>query len=396
MHKDASGSSITDFEAEALAAVPRPQIPADPALAGALSGLSKSLERLAAAAQDMRGQTQALAGARKQAEEERRHYQQLFESAPDGYFVTDAEGVIVQANNTAARLLWIDLERLIGRSLSAFVITADRQRFRALVHRLKDPDFARRGRDWEIRFKSPCQPGFTGALNATCEHDEAGRLQALRWLVRDVSERKRAEAALKTREREQRAVAELGRIALTGAPFDALAAEAVALAARVLNTEYGALLQLLPAGQGFVLANGVGWKTELMGKATLAAETDGLWGFTLAADQPVCVEDAQTERRFRWPALLREHGARSGVTVIVRGREHPRGLLGAYGAKRARFSSDDVNFLRSVANVLAAALERTEAERALAKREAEIRLLIDSVPAMIAYVDSSRHYQYHN
>ena len=51
-------------------------------------------------------------------EEERQRYQELFEFAPDGYLVTDALGVIREANRAASELLGIRAEFLRGKPLS--------------------------------------------------------------------------------------------------------------------------------------------------------------------------------------------------------------------------------------------------------------------------------------
>ncbi|CAA9401470.1 hypothetical protein AVDCRST_MAG94-5938, partial [uncultured Leptolyngbya sp.] len=50
-------------------------------------------------------------------EAERQRYQELFEFAPDGYLVTDAQGKIQEANLAAARLLNIEQRFLVGKPL---------------------------------------------------------------------------------------------------------------------------------------------------------------------------------------------------------------------------------------------------------------------------------------
>ncbi|MEP7355814.1 MAG: PAS domain S-box protein, partial [Anaerolineales bacterium] len=60
-----------------------------------------------------------------------------------------------------------------------------------------------------------------------------------------------------------------------------------------------------------------------------------------------------------------EHGVVSGVSVIVRGSDGLWGVLAAHSSQPRVFSADDANFLQSVANVLAEAIARAEAEAAL-------------------------------
>src|SRR4029077_11570641 len=71
----------------------------------ALHELSTSIEELTATAEELKQQNEKLAAMRGLVEAERRHFQELFESAPDGYLVTDTQGIIQEANSNAAKLL---------------------------------------------------------------------------------------------------------------------------------------------------------------------------------------------------------------------------------------------------------------------------------------------------
>ena len=77
------------------------------------------------------------------------------------------------------------------------------------------------------------------------------------------------------------------------------------------------------------------------------------------------VEDLRAEKRFRSPPLLFDRHVVSGLSVIIHGRRQPYGVLAAHTTRRRRFTNDDVHFLQSLANVLAAAIERRELEEEL-------------------------------
>jgi DNA-binding NarL/FixJ family response regulator len=62
----------------------------------------------------------------------------------------------------------------------------------------------------------------------------------------------------------------------------------------------------------------------------------------------------------------------SGMSVVLPGREGPYGVMEAHTKHRRNFSEDDAHFLQTVANVLATAVQRKEAEEKLHEvREAE-------------------------
>jgi two-component system cell cycle sensor histidine kinase/response regulator CckA len=221
--------------------------------------------------------------------------------------------------------------------------------------------------------------------------------RTIRYAVELNTERTRAEEALGAYAQKQAVVAEIGRLALIGGELEDLFAEAVSLVARTLGVEYSKVLELLPDGDALILRAGVGWKKEYpVGQATVSANQDSEAGFTLLSDEPVVVEDLRTETRFSGASLLHAHGVVSGMSVLIRGRERPYGVLGAHTASTRRFATDDVNFLVAVANVLAEAIGRKRAEDAMRQSESQFRALFENALDAVliandqgAYVDAN-------
>jgi PAS domain S-box-containing protein len=166
----------------------------------------------------------------------------------------------------------------------------------------------------------------------------------------------------RARARQQEAVVELGQRALARADFGDLMEDAVALVAGVLDIEYAKVLKLLPGAEELLVIAGVGWKEGVVDRTKVDSTRNAQAGYTLLSDEPVVVEDLRSETRFRGHPLLHEHGVVSGMTVIIRPGGQPFGVLGAHTRERRTFTGDDVNFLKAVANVLAAAIERERAE----------------------------------
>jgi signal transduction histidine kinase len=180
-----------------------------------------------------------------------------------------------------------------------------------------------------------------------------------------LAERTSAVAALEARARQQNAIAQLSQHALEGCGLAVLLEDAVAQIPRILDVEYCSVLELLPDGKELFLRAGTGWKEGCVGHAKLVAGRESPAGFTLSSSSPVIIEDLRTETRFRKPRLLLDHGVVSAVAVIIHGRSKPYGVLGAYTIKRRKFTNDDVYFLQSVANVLAAVIDRRQLEEEL-------------------------------
>ncbi|MGN6868831.1 MAG: GAF domain-containing protein [Solirubrobacteraceae bacterium] len=184
----------------------------------------------------------------------------------------------------------------------------------------------------------------------------------------DESERRRDAKLLQTRSAQQATLAELGLRALGGGALEDLLRHAGAVVANTLDVEFSEVLELIDGEDGLRLVAGVGWRSGTLGTAHVGLGCDSPAGFALACDQPVVIEDRRTETRFGSPPLLRDHGVVSGAVVVVHGRDRPWGtdpwgVLGAHSRSPRTFTAEDLGFLQSVANTLALAIERGNAER---------------------------------
>ncbi len=226
-------------------------------------------------------------------------------------------------------------------------------------------------RDFETQLRRRDGGGIRVRLNARAFHDERGNLEFIEGVLEDVSERGRIEAELRNRAGQHAALAELGQRALSGEELSSLMDDVVVLVASTLNVELCKVLELLPDQRTLLLRAGVGFREGLVARATIPVDSDSPPGYTLLMKEPVIMDDLGCEGGFRAPALLEEHGAVSGVRVIIPGGEKPYGLLGVYSTRRRQFSRDDTHFLQSVANLLAAAIQRQETQQALHEAEAK-------------------------
>ncbi len=204
---------------------------------------------------------------------------------------------------------------------------------------------------------------------------------------------------LERRARQQAAIAELGLLVVQGVGSEAFQAQAAAVVARILALPLSMVLLLEPDGTDLKLVAGVGWGEGLVGSARISAASDTQAGSALASATPVVVEDLATEVRFQGCSLLREHGGRSGISVVIGNPSSPYGVLGAHETHLKPFYQEDVAFLQGVAHWIAAALdlERRERGRAAALAEANrLRNALDAVPVHVYMKDRESRYRYAN
>ena len=191
--------------------------------------------------------------------------------------------------------------------------------------------------------------------DALLVHEDDG---APRWhgVMSDITDRKRAEAELERRAAQQAAVARLGEHALEGASTSDLMAEAVRTAAELLDVEIAAVIELMPDDEAFAFRSTVGLP-DISG-VTVPTGHRSQAGYAVEAKRPVVVADWETEDRFACAPILRQAGARCGLTVVIEGRRAPFGVLGLHSVSLREFGPGDIDFAQAIANVLGDAFER--------------------------------------
>ena len=151
--------------------------------------LQQQLEEMHALEEEQRAQNQQLVEAQQGILSERQRYEDLFQSAPDGYLVSDGQGQIIEANRAAGELLETTAAALKRQSLDAFV---EPEMNMAFWERMNHARQTGHRQEWQTRLKTARGTIFDAMLTVVAA-GEGGRL---RWLVRDISPQKRLEADL--------------------------------------------------------------------------------------------------------------------------------------------------------------------------------------------------------
>ncbi|MGH8070339.1 MAG: ATP-binding protein [Candidatus Entotheonellia bacterium] len=169
----------------------------EPILSEVFQDLQITLEELQVADEELRQQNEELAMARQIAEVERQRYQELFDFAPDAYLVTDTAVIVQAANHAAAALLAVAQHRLRGKPLIVFVDPAEQRAFYDHLAHLSQCGGVS---TWEMRLRPRQGDPLYVAVTAGIVRDAQGHSVTLRWLLRDISERKAAQQETKQAE----------------------------------------------------------------------------------------------------------------------------------------------------------------------------------------------------
>lgn len=171
-----------------------------------------------------------------------------------------------------------------------------------------------------------------------------------------------AEKALVNRAAQQTAVGALGQFAIATRDFNALLEQAVTFIQQTLEAEYCGAFELSEDAQTLLLRAGRGWKDGCVGNITIPIKPETAEGFALTSGEPVVITAFANETRFQPSTLSQEHGVVSGVTVAIGARAKTFGVLGVFSTRQRPVNNDDLQFLLSIATVLAMAEERRRSE----------------------------------
>jgi PAS domain S-box-containing protein len=284
-------------------------------------------------------------------------YRTLIDVSPDAIMVTDLEGKVLFCNQLSALLHgYSDPRELLDKKVGGqdFIIPEELPRISEVAQ-----EMLRNGTIGRFEYTMITRTGMRMPVEARSAilRDADGNPVGFIGINRDVSERKRIELRLASYANKQAALVELGRHALSDVDTHTLMQTAVELVAQTLEVEFCELLELIPEKNNLLLRAGVGWKEALIGNAVVGIGGTSQAGYTLLQAGPVIVENLPTESRFIPPNLLMEHNIIAGMTVIINNKERPYGVLGAHTSTPRQFTKEEVDFLQSLANILAMAFE---------------------------------------
>lgn len=144
-----------------------------PVAARALAQQATTLGDLAAKAEEER----------QQAETKRRHFERLFEYAPDAYLVTDRAGGIQAVNIAAERMLGASRAHCLGRSLLLYTPIGERAVHRKVLEQLP-PDGAARTMVMQI-VQPPTGP-LTVEAQVSASGSNGSEPRVVLWILRDL------------------------------------------------------------------------------------------------------------------------------------------------------------------------------------------------------------------
>jgi PAS domain S-box-containing protein len=289
--------------------------------------------------------------------ESEERYRAVVAALEEGIVLHEADGSVTSCNASACRILGVTEEQLLGR-------TSRNPPWRAI--REDGSPFEPESHPATITLLTgqPCSGVVMGIERADdsrawvsinsrpLRRDGQADPYAVAVSFTDITHLKVSERELRRQAEQQAAIADLARHALEGTGTASLLEEAVRRVAAVLEVEICKVAERVPGSARLRLRAGLGWVAGPGGRPQLDPAP------------------APGERL-------------AGAIVPIPGRSRPWGVLSAHTRMARDIGVQEVQFLRSVANVLAVALERRQDQEALRASEARHRALVEALPDLI-------------
>jgi PAS domain S-box-containing protein len=175
--------------------------------------------------------------------------------------------------------------------------------------------------------------------------------------------------------RQQNVLGQFGERALKCDDLDEILHEACRLLTDALGIGLANVMELQDDGITLKVRAGVGWQPEVVGQVIVTAKEGSPEGHALMTGQPVACTDIDTEERFVYSDFIKQAGVKALVNVVIIGPDNnrPYGILQVDSRQPQEFDESVTNFLRSYANLLAAAVERLRIGGEASRTQASLR-----------------------
>jgi len=297
----------------------------------------------------------------------------VVESIEEGYYETDLKGNFTFVNDALCHMLGYTRPAMLAMNTRQ---CTDPRNTRKMIRHFRGvyrTGVAARNADWEIRTKQGERKVVGASLSLI--RDAQGRAMGVRGVVRDITERQRAE-------RVQSALYRIAHTAASAEDMQELYAEIHAIVGALMYAKNFSIALLDPASQSLDFPYVVDLALAPRGRRRLGR---GLTEYVLRTGQPL-LADANVSERLKEQREI--DGFPSGTVdflgVPLKKGEETFGVLSVQSYDAAsRFTDGDKDLLNFVSQHVANALVRRRSDDALKESEQRFRTLAETAPCAI-------------
>lgn len=184
--------------------------------------------------------------------------------------------------------------------------------------------------------------------------DTEKRVTGISGSARDVTELEQLKLTLQTLNRQQMAIVGMGELTTRETDLSALLKQTALLVTQTLEAWICEIFTLDKDNNQAALQAGTGLESGMIGKLTLPVDKDNELAFVLQNNPRLLIQNLRHEDRFKPSSHLRKQKAVSGICVPIKADQDIFGFLAVYSNQPSAFNDNHLNFMQSIATLLAA------------------------------------------
>ena len=204
----------------------------------------------------------------------------------------------------------------------------------------------------------------------------------------DISERKKLIDNLKQRAHRQGLISILGQISLNNIPISELLEQALSVICGSLEIDSGMILELSVDAKSTLVRAGYNIKHASPGKTVINIGHNNIIARTLSSQQSLNSEKFQSGLGSNMPDVFIQQGCKTISCILIGDKKYPFGILTLLSNKEFPLDIDEVNFIQSICNILAEAINRQNMEHALRYERELSQKYLDVAEVIIIALDS--------
>jgi two-component system, cell cycle sensor histidine kinase and response regulator CckA len=217
---------------------------------------------------------------------------------------------------------------------------------------------------------------------------------AIRRVVRHAIRRCTDRIAASQRDAQNKAVGQVGQLALTNISGATLMGTICDVIGHVLDSAHAMFVER--SSDGLLVGKAIAGCTTAPW-LPLRIDDDTPLGEAIRTNRTVRVDDVRKHGHAAAMEIVRQLGAVSAVVVPVRTTfTAPEGALVVWRQEPRAFADQDLAFLSAISNILAATMQRNATQEALRARREQVERILDAVPDRIFRFDRELRVQYMN
>jgi len=306
----------------------------------------------------------------------------VFDRSAIGVALSDAEGRFLAVNRAYEKMLGYTEEEL--RKLSFFDVTPEefRRPNRALATEMWTG--SRQQYEFEKPYRRKDGSVIWVRLHASLVSGSGSVPRLALALCEDITERKRAEEALRKSEAWSRTLLEINNAIITNLSQEALLRSVAEALRRVVRFERAAMTLYQPDKDvfRFVAIEGGSFSDYFRPGLEISPQESSV-GWVFRHQRPILRHDLSKEHQYANEKRLAQEGMRSHCVVPLMVRGESIGTLNVASSAPDQYSEEVAEFLQEVANQVALAVENMKSYEQIAALNARVALTADRLRTLL-------------